>query len=1124
MHFFSRKTVVSSLVHRATIRSGGWTSLALSLTAMSVAFNPLNAMGQEFYDCPSVPGEYIVKYKEPISTLSGSPVAVLEESKELVHRELAAKNIKEPKEVSNRLESFKTSKSKDDVVALLKDPKFADRVEYVQANCIYKPLEHKVSGTLRDPAAKRPQYPLTVSAASIDWSTLSTQGLAASVPSELQSWSLSIPVRTEGGQGFAAPFMGISSFPAHFTSRERGIADIMSFGTAYIPVEGQDSMSRIPLLLTQKNKGNGTYERQEVITLGELGKSWMTVARKGYINDDFYPDFAAAMGKSEGGSEVLVLLSSDSDFVPKELPIPERVTEMVLADMNGDYKAEIVVQTISGQGNTAQAAISFIAKNEDDNFERVAHVVLPSAAYNSGFRIAEINNDAHRDIIAFSAGSVAIARGKGNFTFEAFQEASLTKLFGPDSELIPIEVDSADLDGNGSADIALTCIYKSSPTSEPQTVTTMLFSEGGIFPRASGIIIGAAPANGYEDLLTLQDVTGDSRVDLVYSRGQGEEFKVYANKASTDPRFPISLEFQKDFTFPLGTSPHRAVAVDPFAIVGAPVVLQSSAGKNYVTFTDDVGNFTFSNIPAGVYTPQVIVDGYFFPTFSGIPLNISANRSGLVHFGKRKPFTPPDSPATKAPNTPNDYGFNLLWGLHNYGQRGGVENVDVDAPEAWSSTRGKGVVVAVFDSGVDVHHPELLTTRWVNPGEIPNNNVDDDKNGVVDDAFGFNAGSLRGDPVDTDFHGTHVAGTIAAAGNNVDGVVGVSPEATLLGVRVVDANDNFTAAAILNGANYVLWAKKQGYNIRVVNASFGGTYECQQFEREYLQALNQAGILFVAAAGNDAADNDSTPSSPANCNVPNVISVAAVNNAGDLASFSNYGASKVHVAAPGEDIWSLTPDKGYESLQGTSMAAPHVSGVAALLFAVRPELSPEQAKQRLIQTSKSLPALAGKVISGGIVSAARAIAGDSSGGGGNGGGNGGGAGGGSGVGSVGAGVTYSVSSVVAKKKTPVRVNFSQNLTPSSLGCFSGAVSPKKKGQTVRATLKGSQLLLQLVVKKGKKTAVVPWPAKGTFSLRVTGNCASGVTGALLDSDFNGQAGGPSVIIERAIGAAKKKRK
>lgn len=1096
---------------------------------MSVAFNPLNATGQEFYDCPSVPGEYIVKYKEPISLLSGLPVAILEESKELVHKELAATHIKEPKEISTRLESFKTAKSKEAVVALLQDPEFASRVEYIQANCIYKPLEFKVSGTLRDPAAKRPQYPLTVNAASIDWSNLSTQGLAASVPSELQSWELSIPGRTESGQGFMAPFMGVSSFPAHFETEERGIADIMSFGTGYIPVEGQDKMLSLPLLVRQKNKGNGTYTRDQMIGLGELGKSWMTVARKGYISDDVYTDFAAAMGLSEGGSMVLLLLSTDSGIVPRELPIPKRVTEMVLADVDGDYDTEVVVQTVSGEGDTAQAAISFIAKDDDDNFERVGDVVLPGAGYNRGFRIAEINNDAHRDIVAISASSVAIARGKGNFTFEAFQEIPLNKLFGPDSELTLTEVDSADLDRNGSADIALTCIYKSSPTSEPQTVVTLLFREGGNFTRATGSIIGAAPKNGHEDLLTLQDVTGDARIDLVYSLGQDEQFKVFANKASTDAQFPIVLEFQKDFTFPLGSSPHRASAIDPFAIVGAPVLLQSSNGKRYVALTDDVGNFTFSNIPAGVYTPQVLVDGYFFPTFSGIPLNVNANTSGLVHFGKRKPFTPPSSSGTQVPNKPNDYGFNLLWGLHNYGQRGGVENVDVDAPEAWSSTRGKGVVVAVLDSGVDVYHPELLTTRWVNPGEIPNNDIDDDKNGVVDDAYGFNAGSLRGDPVDIGFHGTHVAGTIAAAGNNVDGVVGVSPEATLLGVRVSDANDNITAAGVLNGVNYVLWAKRRGHNIRVVNASFGGTDECQQYEQEYLRALNQAGILFVASAGNEAYDNDSIPSSPANCNVPNVISVAAVNNTGDLASFSNYGARKVHVAAPGEDIWSLTPDKGYESAQGTSMAAPHVSGVAALLFAVRPELSPEQAKQRLIQTSKPLSALAGKVVSGGIVSAARAIAGDSSGGGGTGGGStgggsGGSTGGGSGIGSVGAGVTYSVSSVVAKKKTPVRVNFSQNLTPSSLGCFSGVVSPKKKGQTVRATLKGSQLSLQLVVKKGKKTTVVPWPAKGKFSLRVTGNCASGVTGALLDSDFNGQAGGPSVIIERAIGAATRKKK
>jgi subtilisin family serine protease len=1133
MHFFSRKTVTSSLGLRAASRGGGRTSLALSLTAISVAFNPLNAAGQEFFDCPSVPGEYIVKYKEQISSFSGSPVAVLEESKQLVHKELAATNIKEPTEVSTRLESFKTSKGKDDVIALLKDPKFAERVEYIQANCIYKPFEYRVSGTLRDPAAKRPQYPLTVNAAAADRSDWSTFGLAASLPSELQSWDLQIPFGLSDGRQFPAPFLGSSSFQAHFNSEDRGLADILSFGTGYLPDEKEENLVPIPLLLTQRNKGNGTYKMKQVLPLGAFGQSALTVARKGYLNGDWQNDFAAAIAKSDGSSELVLLLSAENGFAEKKIPLPERVTEMVLADVNGDDKTEIVVQGITGEGAAAKASVSFLGRTADGNFKQVGEVALPSAAYDGGFRIVEINNDAHRDIIAISGSSIAIARGEGNFTFDSFEEISLTKLFGPNTELSLREVDSADLDQNGSADAVLTCTYKGSPTSNPQSVFVLLFSEGGTITRAMGRILGDAPAQGYEDLVTLHDVTGDARVDLIYSLGQGEYFKVFANKASTDAQTPITLELLQDFSFPLGGSPYRAAAVDPFAIVDAPVLLTSAAGKKYLTFTDDQGNFDFGNIPAGVYTPEVYVEGYFFPTFSGKPLNINKNTTGLVHFGKRKPYSPPDSPATKAPNTPNDYGFNLLWGLHNYGQLGGVANVDVDAPEAWSTTRGKGVVVAVFDSGVDVNHPEFAATRWVNPGEIPGNNTDDDKNGVVDDAYGFDAGRKLGDPIDTDFHGTHVAGTIAAAGNNVDGVIGVSPEAKVLGVRVVDANDNFTAAGILNGANYVLWAKKQGHNIRVVNASFGATSQCQPFEKEYIQALNQAGILFVAAAGNDASNNDSTSVSPANCDVPNVIAVAAVNNTGNLASFSNYGASKVHVAAPGEDIWSLTPEKGYQTLDGTSMAAPHVAGVAALLFSARPELSPEQAKQRLIQTSKPLSSLTGKVVSGGVVSAAKAIAGDSSGGGGNGGGNGGGSGGsngggsngggGSGTGSSGAGVSYKVSSVVPKKTTPVRVTFSQSLTPSSLGCFSSAVSPKKKGQTVRATLSGSQLSLQLVAKQGKKTKAMPWPAKGSLAIRIAGNCASGVSGALVDTDANGQAGGPGVVINVSIGGAKKKK-
>jgi subtilisin family serine protease len=1121
---FSWTTVRSILLPRLTDRSSRLVSLMMLIFVVAAVSRPMSVAAQQFYDCPSVPGEYIVKYKAPVSNLSKTPAGALLAQREFVHSKLGAAKITGYTEVSDRIESFKTEKGRDTVVAMLKDPDFAAKVEYIQANCIYKQFDYRVSGTLRDPAAKRPQYPLSVQAAAVDRSDWNTFGLAASVPSELQAWDVGIPNAGSNGEVRRAPFVGTSSFQAHFDTEQRGLAGITSFGTAYFTDEKGD-YTPISMLVSQKNRGNGTYKLDQVLALDELGESTLVVARKGHLNDDFNEDFAALLQNGDGSSKIVLLTSDDLGYRTSELPIPDQVTEMVLADVNGDAQADIVVLNITQDGALEKASVSFITGNDQDGFRRVGQVALPSEGYTQGFRIVEINNDSYPDIIAISSTSVAIARGTGNLTFEKFQETSLEKLYGADSQIVLREIDSADLDGNGAADAVITCDYKSSPTSNPQSVVTLLFGKDGVFATVLGYIIGNVPADGYADLVTLQDVTGDSRVDVVYSQGDAEQFTVFVNQSSTDVNKPIVLKTLKDFSFPLGVSPYRASVIDPFAIANAPVLMQSSAGTSFVTFTDDYGNFAFSSIPAGEYTPQVLVDGYFFPTFSGIPLHVDKHTTGLLHFGKRKPFTPPDSPVTKAPNTPNDYGFNLLWGLHNYGQMGGVDNVDVDAPNAWSTTRGGGVVVAVFDSGVDVYHPELLANRWVNPKEIPDNDIDDDKNGAVDDAYGFQAITGRGDPIDDDFHGTHVAGTIAAGGNNSDGVVGVAPEAKVLGIRIADTEGNLTAKGIINAANYVLWAKKQGHNIHVVNASFGSNDECQPFDIDYLQALHRAGVLFVAAAGNNGGNNDTAPISPANCDVPNVVSVAAVNKTGALASFSNYGAGKVHVAAPGEEIWSLTPDRGYESLQGTSMAAPHVAGVAALLFSARPQLTPEQAKLRLIQTSKPLTDLAGKVVAGGIVSAVGALAGDSSQGSGSSGGSGGSAGGsgaasGGSVGGATPAISYRVSQVVAKKTTPVAVQFSENLASKSASCFSGALSPKKKNQSVRATLKGSKLSLQLTEKKGKKIKVVPWPAKGKLVIRIVGNCVTGLSGGQLDTDFNGQAGGPSVFIERAIGAKK----
>ena len=326
-----------------------------------------------------------------------------------------------------------------------------------------------------------------------------------------------------------------------------------------------------------------------------------------------------------------------------------------------------------------------------------------------------------------------------------------------------------------------------------------------------------------------------------------------------------------------------------------------------------------------------------------------------------------------ASDMPADPDFSKLWGLHNTGQTGGTSDIDIDAPEAWAlSTGSNDVVVAILDTGVDYRHPDLAANIWTNPGETAGNSVDDDHNGVTDDVHGFNALAQTGDPLDDNGHGTHTAGTIGAAAGNNTGIAGINWHVKILPIKFLDNTGSGSTADAIRGIEYAVALKRAGVNIRVINASWGGPGYSQALE-DAIRAAGDAGILFVAAAGNSSSDNDSTPNYPANYALSNLISVAAVDHNGNLATFSNFGANSVHLAAPGVNIYSTVLGGGYQMMSGTSMAAPHVSGVAALLLSTEPSLSPSDIKDRLITTAKPLSTLSGLTVAGGIVDALNAL-------------------------------------------------------------------------------------------------------------------------------------------------------
>jgi len=319
-----------------------------------------------------------------------------------------------------------------------------------------------------------------------------------------------------------------------------------------------------------------------------------------------------------------------------------------------------------------------------------------------------------------------------------------------------------------------------------------------------------------------------------------------------------------------------------------------------------------------------------------------------------------------ASRLPNDPRFAELWGLQN------DDDFDIDAPEAWEAQTGlPEVLVAIIDTGVDYNHEDLRANAWRNPGEIGNgretNRTDDDSNGFVDDVFGWDFAGKDNDPMDDNGHGSHVAGTIAAAGNNGVGVVGVNWRTSIMALKFLSANGSGNAA---DAIDCILYAARNG--ARVLNNSWGGGGFSQAL-RDAIEFSRTRNAVFVAAAGNEGRDNDRSPSYPASYDVDNVMSIAACDREGQLATFSNFGRTSVDLAAPGVDILSTTPGNTYSAFSGTSMATPHASGVAALVIAHFPQSTYRQVMIRLAGSVDPAAPFEDTTWNGGRLNAAAAL-------------------------------------------------------------------------------------------------------------------------------------------------------
>lgn len=314
-------------------------------------------------------------------------------------------------------------------------------------------------------------------------------------------------------------------------------------------------------------------------------------------------------------------------------------------------------------------------------------------------------------------------------------------------------------------------------------------------------------------------------------------------------------------------------------------------------------------------------------------------------------YAEPDA-IVRIDRTPNDPSFASLWGMENAGQSiGGIPgapDADIDATDAWDQGTGSaGTVVVILDTGIEATHPDLAANLFRNAAECTGSpGVDDDANGFTDDCYGWDAFANDATPEDPNGHGTHVAGTIGAVGDNGIGVAGVNWTVSLAPCRFLGPTGSGDSSDAIECLNWAASLMDRGFDVVATSNSWGGGAPSQAMS-DAIAALGQRGALFVAAAGNDGTDNDQGPHFPSSYPSPYVVSVGSSDNRDAMSSFSNYGRSSVDLVAPGSRIFSTVPG-GYATYSGTSMATPHVAGALAWLASLEPTYGPLELRDRIL--------------------------------------------------------------------------------------------------------------------------------------------------------------------------------
>lgn len=414
---------------------------------------------------------------------------------------------------------------------------------------------------------------------------------------------------------------------------------------------------------------------------------------------------------------------------------------------------------------------------------------------------------------------------------------------------------------------------------------------------------------------------------------------------------PIPPEFRSDRIL---IKPRTGVELSTVA------AMNTATGVRVSRVFPDIGNLQVLEVPPGVNVGQLL-DIY--------------QRSGWVEYAE------PDY-LVHALLEPNDFRYwdGSLWGLHNTGIYGGTPGADIHAPQGWDiQSTASDIVVAVIDTGVRYTHEDLAANMWINPGESgtdllgldkSTNGRDDDGDGFTDDIHGINAILGTGIPLDDHGHGTHVSGIVGGVGNNSLGVVGVAWRVQIMACKFLDSSGTGTISDAITCIDY---ARKKG--AKIINASWGSYTFASAALRDAIDRTRQAGMIFVAATGNNGNDNDTNPLFPASYDLDNIIAVAATTRNDELAFFSNFGATTVDLGAPGYNIFSCWngSDSDYRYLDGTSMATPHVVGTCALLWSHFPSESYSQIRNRVLANTDPLSTLAGRCVTGGRLNLSKAL-------------------------------------------------------------------------------------------------------------------------------------------------------